>query len=331
MKLRWLVLLAACAPASPPRAIVWPTETFFRAEARDFGGFLTTSLADINTHTLKVQPAWGDGAPLGYVVTEIWQNHPDVWVQPVYNLGATQTETLFGVDTQSTFYSPFWRAWLVNAPDRGSDYTHVNEINTLPMTKGPMVVCPIVPEGVRPNRPVDVAVGHAYVNGAVREYLSFGAERQVAEPYEGGELDGVVRPAELYLFARPATDGGRELLRELPVVLPQDAFHHAYVRRVDLVLDREAVFVPAGDTTGLREKLKGLGVHVPDVSASIDPAIAELHRGHVALDGGCFEPAAGFPASCEWLDSQAAIEDRVPAFRHVETDVTLTANPVRLP
>jgi hypothetical protein len=195
-----------------------------------------------------------------------------------------------------------------------------------------------VPDGVSVGPPADeslkdggITKGVAFANGRRVEYLSFGADRQVSEPYPGGDLDGVVRPADLYLFAAPASDGGREVLRELPAVLTDDPGHHAYARRVDAVLRREAVFVPAADTSGLREKLRGLGLNVPDASTAIPDDVAALHRGHVAVDGACFETAAGFPATCQWLDSEAKLQSGIPDFRRVETDVTLTANPVFLP
>lgn len=339
MRLRWLLVLAACAPASPPRAIAWPAATFLRDpdKSLDFGGFQTKELADKSAKLLLVQPAWGDGQRLGYIVSEIWVGHPDLWVQPVYNLKPVQAETIFSVDIDSTFYSPYWRAWRVSGAEPGNRYVRVSDVNALPRQKGPLVVCPIVPDGMGLGPPADLRLrdggiepGVAFVNGHRVEYFSFGPERQAAEPYAGGDLDGVVRPAELYLFAARGADGGRELLRELPAVLPEDTWHHAYVRRVDVLLEREAVFVPAGDSTGLREKLRGLGVNVPAASVAIAADLAETHRGHVAIDGSCFESAAGFPASCEWLDSEAALDEGIPASRHFATDVTLTANPVYL-
>jgi len=327
-------VLAACAPAAPPRAISWPAATFFREKSVDFGGWQTADIADNTTKQLLVQPAWGGGERMGYIVSEIWVAHPDLWVQAVYNLGPVQQETVFTVDVDSTFYSPFWRAWLVTG-EVGEKYQRVSDVNRLPMKKGPLVLCPIVPQGVTVGPPADLRVadggityGVAYVDGRKVDYLSFGAERQLVEPHLGGEADGVARPARLHVFSRPSADGG--FLKDLPAVLPDDTWHRAYVKRVDTMLEREAVFVPADDTTGLRERLKGLGVHVPDASVAIPPEEARKHRGHVALDGTCFESAAGL-ASCKWLDSEQKLEDGVPPFRRIATDVTLTANPVPLP
>ncbi|MBL8951503.1 MAG: hypothetical protein JNK82_12035 [Myxococcaceae bacterium] len=323
-----LFLLAACSLDGPPRGFAWPTASFFRSEPATFGGFTTSSIANNTTKELVLQPAWGSGQRLGYYVTEIWQNHPDLWVQPVYLLGAVQNETIFGVDTESTFYSPFWRAWVVTA-QAGKTYDRVSAVNELPMWRGPMVVCPIVPSGVTTDRAGAASRGVAFVNGARVDYLSFGTDRQIAEPFEGGDLDGVVLPADFHLFATRGADGGTEPLRELPAVLPDDPWHHAYVRRVDVLLGAEAVFVPLGDTV-LRAKLTALGVQAPEPSNLIDASLAEQHRGHVAADGACFADAAGFPSTCQWLDSEGSVK-QLADNRRVATDVTLTANPVTVP
>jgi hypothetical protein len=309
-----LLLAGACAAPPPERAFVWPAETFFRP-GRSFAGFPTSWLADADAGVLRVQPAYADGEPAAYVVSEVWEAHPDVWVQPVYAL-PSQVETLFGVGTDSTFYSPFWRAWVVVESVVGETYSHVAQVAKLEKRKGPLIVCPIVPEGVGLShqshpytgaRLEEPGRGVAYVNGVKVHYLDLGKDRQVASPYEG-EADGVVEPADLYFFARPASDGGRELLLDVPAVLPEDATHHAYVRRVDVVLGAEAVFVPSEH---------------PAITA----AVAEEYRGRVAkyVDGGCFDDPVTFPGSCAWLDSEGAIEAGVPAWRIVETNVTLTA------
>jgi hypothetical protein len=198
-------------------------------------------------------------------------------------------------------------------------YTNVSQVAKLEKRRGPLIVCPIVPEGVElsttthpflPDAGLEAyGRGDAYVNDAKVHYLHLGADRQVANMYEG-EVDGIVEAADLYFFTRNAADGGRELLLDVPAVLPEDATHHAYVRRVDVVLRDEAVFVPSEHP-------------------AITGDVADWYRGRVAAwaDGGCFDDPLTFPGACEWLDSEQAIEEHIPPSRIIETDVTLTATP----
>lgn len=357
MRALGLLLLAGCAvPAAPERGFAWPVETFFRARDRDFGGFNTLRLAvksgeavpwrtgvTATQDAVVVHPAYADGAPSAYVVTEVWEAHPDVWVPPVYqfvdpydatNLGAnrTATEGVFGVGVDSTFYSPFWRMWVAVTAGEVGPFTDVRQITHFAMHKGPVVVCPIVPDGVRVSGTThpftgatlqDVPAGRAWVNGEKVEYLDLGPNRQLVE----GEVDGAVRAASMYFFAFLNVDGTRALL-ELPAVLPANAREHAYVRRVDVVLSGEAVFVPAGHP--LRAPLDGR-VSMPNPDPAILDAVANAHLLRVAKDGACFANAATFPGACQWLDSEPAIQQHVAAHRRIETDVTLTATAVLLP
>lgn len=352
-----LLLLASCAlPAAPEYGLSWPVETFFRARDRDFGGFNTSRLAvqasepvpwrpgaTATRDAVVVHPAYEGGAPAAYVVTEVWEAHPDLWVQPVYQFvssfdatdpGARHTgaDGVFGVGTDSTFYSPFWRLWWAEPAGAIGPFTDVRQISRFPMHRGAIVLCPIVPDGVGlsgATHPLtgaplqDVPIGRAWANGARVEYLNLGVNRQLVE----GDVDGVVRTAPMYFFAFMNVDGTRTLL-ELPAVLTAGAREHAYVRRVDAVLAGEAVFVPAGHP--LRAPLEGR-VSMPSPDPAISAAVANAHLLRVAKSGACFASAATFPSGCEWLDSESAVRQHFAADRLLETNVTLTATAVHRP
>jgi hypothetical protein len=360
------LLLVGCAQPPADQAWAWATEAMLAAPGKSFAGFDTSRLTvkqgamvpwrtaeygvsppDLAaTDAVVVQPAWSEGAPAAYLVTEIWENHPDPWVQPVYHFvkpydatapaaHRTGADGVFGVGVESTFYSPYWRLWWVEPGDAVGPYTSVAQIAAFPMHKGPMVVCPIVPPDVTPSgtthpftgEPLQaVGIGHAYVDGTRTDYFDFGANRQDVNVYE--DVDGTVSPAHLYTFASLAADGTRTLL-ELPAVLPEDATHHAFVRRVDVVLDSQAVFVPAS-LPELRSRLRSQ-VDVPDADPAIPAAVARRYLLRVAKDGACFASAASFPAGCAWLDSEAALEAAIASNRLLETQVTLTATAVMLP
>ena len=331
MRERWLLLLAACAaPVSPSQGAAWTVRDFFSSSAASFGGFTREQLTD-DGQVLAVQPAFIGGKPAAYVITEIWQHHPDPWVPPVYNLvHAPDRTSIFGLGVESTFYSPFWQVWGAKVSQEQLALRSVSEVLNagLTLSKGPLVMCPIIPEGVsaatsRPYtaEPVDVTVGHAFVDGPNEvAYLELGIDRQVVSEYEG--VQGAVLPYELYVFARGEADGGRALL-PVPAVLGDDAHHHAYVRRIDVLLNKEAAFVPFSR----RELAADLGAFAVVGSASIPESVARPYTLRVASDSSCFD-AGAFPGGCTWLDSEAAIDAHFPLFRIIDTDVTLTATQV---
>lgn len=314
----------------------------------EYDGVATVAQAD----AVVVHPAFAAGDVAAFAITEVWENHPDPWVEPVYQFveefdadnpfgrrktsGGKPVPGLFGVGTDSTFYSPFWRLQFAVAGSDPGPFTNVHDITQYAMHRGPVVICPIVPDGVRlsaARRPLsgdvfpDVAVGPAYVNGALVSYLDFGPNRQVANAYEDG-ADGTVTAADLYVWVSLAADGTRTLL-ELPPVLPAEAHEHAYVRRVDVVLGDRPVFVPAA-LTALRAKLVAAGVTVPPADPAISAAVAARYALRVAAEDTCFSAAANFPQGCEWLDDEARVVKLTPANRIIETLVTYTATPVLL-
>jgi hypothetical protein len=367
------VLVLSCTPTPPPVVGgAWPTETFFKAPNAPFlgPGYPNSLLISIDggipwrtslyedggvvsdgTWSLAVQPAYQEGQVAAYVVTEIWDNHPDPWIQPVYHLfqnGVLQGG-VFGVGVDSTFYSPFWRVYDTDLGSRDAkDVTTVADIvnDGLVLTKRAIWVCPLVPEQLEgsdglaasaltgvPVRPFTFEpvtlpeLDDAFADGARTRYLNFG-EKQLGQLYEEG-ADGTVVPDDFYVFARAEVDGGRTPLH-LPAVLGAEADLHAYVRRVDVLLEDEKVFVPFG-YDALRSQVndelrRDAG---PEPAWGIDPQLAAAYMLRVATDDSCFHDAGSFPAGCVWLDSEGAI-DALPPSRLLDSTVTLTATPLPL-
>ncbi|MBK7859341.1 MAG: hypothetical protein IPJ65_12105 [Archangiaceae bacterium] len=361
-----LLVLSGCTQAPPQQAKFWTAPLIAAGAGKSFAGFSVSRLAVKAGATptwrsaeyggpveaapidgFVSQPAWSNGEPSAYVVTEIWEHHPEPWIQPVYQFvkpfdavapgtHRTGADGLFGLGVESTFYSPFWRLWWAEPGDAVAPYRDVDQVAGFPQHKGPMVVCPIVPPGMglvgtthpftgAPLQTVNIA--HAWASGERVDYLDLGGNRQAANEYEAG-ADGTVTAAEMYFFASISADASRTLV-DLPAVLPENPSQHAFVRRVDVVLDNQAVFVPAS-LSELRAKV-GIVVNVPAADPAIPDAVARRYLLKVAKDGACFMNAALFPQGCTWLDTPAAIAANVPPNRIFETEVTLTATAVLLP
>jgi hypothetical protein len=370
------VLLLSCTPVPPPVVgKAWPTETFFKAPEAPFFGpeypnsmlistdggipwrtplYEDAGVVSDGTWSLAVQPAFQAGNVAAYVVTEIWDNHPDLWIQPVYHLfkSGQPQGGVFGVGVDSNFYSPFWRVYDADLGSReAKDVTTVADIvnDELLLTKRAIWVCPIVPDqlngvaglaasalnGFAPVRPFTFEPvtlpeldDDAFADGAPVKYLNFG-ERQIGQLYEEG-ADGTVLADDLYVFARAEADGGRTPLH-LPAVLADEAGLHAYVRRVDVLLEDEKVFVPFGYDALRAEVNAELRRDAgPEPAWGIDPQTAAAYMLRVATDDSCFHDAGSFPQGCTWLDSEGQIDDLFPPSRVLDSTVTLTATPLPL-
>jgi hypothetical protein len=366
-----LALLSCTAEPPPVQGKFWPASDFFTKPKATFSGFPTARLvstgggipwrtADFGETgvvsdggwSLAVQPAFQAGDTAAYVVTEIWDTHPDPWVQPVYHVknGGQLIRGIFGVGVDSTFYSPYWRVYDVAATAPTTSMTTVADVvnSGLPITRQAVWVCPIVPDGVTgfaavpggaPVRPLSFEAvsqpdqGVAFADGEQVQYLNF-FERQTADVYEEG-ADGVVDATDFYVFTGPPqADAGRVPL-ELPAVLADNAAVHSYARRVDVILNGEAIFVPA-DNAALRAHVQtfvdGSFASAPVPDAVIPADVARKYALRVASDPRCFYADAGspgFPGACTWLDSEEAI-DALPPSRVLDSSVTLTATPVLL-
>lgn len=347
--MRWLVVALAASSCVPPtgrEAKVWTIREFQARRETDapiFGGWRPSDLLvqkgaplPFSTATqrddavgLTVFPGVSEGQPLAFVITDIWQDHPEPWVQPVYIPAARQDETapiverdeppVFPVNLDSAFYSPWWRQHFVVLPEGEGFRTVKGALDgRAPPVLGGIVLCPIVPSA---EFSVSAAAGqpirHPLTNASLR------GSRPRKAWFEGRELDylgfGVGRLAadgqrlvqgSLYVFV----DASGNAL-PLATVFPPAASATGFFDRVDLPVPAGAkVFVPSS-----RPDLKtGLGDLAPDVDPMLDANVARALQ--VVTNPECLTPAAF--STCRWLDSEAALEPYRAAFRRRPVQVT---------
>ena len=183
-------LLAACAlacacglnPAPPEAALATLDSLLPRARAGDLealalvtpAGGLLPYLSDpfsagVTAHQVSTQdginvfPAFSEGRPAAYAVTEYWEQFPKVWVQPLYFLISgfnpatggplfVDGQPVFGVGTGSRFYSSYWQIYYVRVPGgvtaRTADYTSEKLIfdSGFALIKGALTFCAIGPK-----------------------------------------------------------------------------------------------------------------------------------------------------------------------------------------
>lgn len=344
-----LLSLGACSSGSDePEAKLWTVHDFVAlrdkldevGEPVSLGGWQPRELvvegglpllfvpgAQAGAHGLTLWPAVTGGGAASFVITELWENHPEPWVQPVWaprdadGKPVSGALNVFPVRETSTFYSPFWRAEeLLTEQVDESTYRSSRDVlsgkfkrrsgtiilcpivpagtgfaddgnGTLhPMTQAPATLKPVPPEAPHPGwLPRDLSSG--WVDGVQVSYYDFGDDHAPADEQD-------LREATAWFFVRRA--GERPL--PLAAVLQADALRHSLVRRVDVVLpDGAAPFVPA-ERGRLRTLLEGRGLAVPAAPAGFgDYAL------RVAANPGCFMDP-NFPAACDWLDSPARLE-----------------------
>ncbi len=359
-----LLALTGCG-LSPPRserALVWTAREFKASHtaAVDFGGWRPAQFLMLAGEPLAFLPntpaaqadgltlfaGVSDGVSAPFVITDVWQNHPQPWVQPVWSprdeLGKTPETSnpddavlnLFPVDVDSTFYSPYWQLEELVTPGLTSKtYRTARDVLNAPASvvrrHGALVLCPIVPEGVGLAGAGDTLTDpaslralapptapRAYVEGNIVHYLAFGLDRV--------ETDGqnlVEAPA--YFFV--AQQDGRRVTLPIAAVLPSSPLRHALVRRVDVDLDaleRITTVKPGAYVPSARPELRTvLGAFAGPVPSAANDDVARFTL-RVALNPSCFT-ATDFPGSCQWLDSAASVEALSSAVRSV-TDVQAT-------
>jgi len=319
-----LTALAACEPTAAPLAKVWTPREFVAKRAvttPSFGGWAPSQLVvaagdliPFSTRTqlagegLTVFPGVAEGRAVGFVITDVWQDHPEPWVQPVYvsTAGAPPVErdvpSVFPVGLDSTFYSPWWRKEHVPLDDDAvAGFTSATAaLNAkAARTLGELVLCAIIsPETIDVAAAVARAPVHpltgkalvpparrdAFVDGAPVKYLGFGPGRAA---FEGQRLV----ESELFVF----TAGGEAL--SAAAVLPREPRAHAFVRRVEVPVPPGARFFVPSNRADLRAGLAGLA---PEVDAALDAFPEYALR--LARDPACFT-APTFPQGCDWLDS----------------------------
>ncbi|HZI15821.1 MAG TPA: hypothetical protein VE153_35975 [Myxococcus sp.] len=264
---------------------------------------------------------------------------------------------LVDIGEDSLFYSPFWEVIYVVVPeDTPPDrYTRVMDLfgAGLPMYRGGGLLAPLAPPDVRPAAPEDgkapqrplsgdavasPGMGEVWLRGERVTYLDFGGGAFTWNT--APERSGVVDEVALYVFALPDARGRLAPLG-LPSVIgtgprgsarparlsPAGAPRFGALTRPHLVaLPRGAgPFIPSS-MKALKESLRERGVTVVDVHPTVEHlAGAKDYLLRVALNPECFEDLVGFPVSCQWLDSQAAVEAGVPAVDVRPGDVLFTS------
>lgn len=231
----------AGAPLDPKRLVVLRGQPIELLNAPYGSGAPALQQADVDG--LAVFLSFSEGKPAAYTITERWNQFPKVWVQPLYmfvtgfDAGGKPVATgidngpVFGVDTSSRFYSPYWQIYyVVVSPSPTADrYTSEKDIFDahLPLVKGALSLCVLGPAGVslaraqgqaNPVRPLTFEnlnpprAATGWVDGHVVQVLDFGRNRFRVDD------KGVVEETALFHFALrdPATGQDRPL--DLPTV-----------------------------------------------------------------------------------------------------------------
>lgn len=343
-----VLLASACAPPGDPRAKVWTPREFFAKREADpqpnFGGWRPSELIVVEGQRipystrmqgpgegLPVFPGVSEGRAIGYVITDIWQDHPQPWIQPVWMSSSPAApttrrtrgeppefvENVFPVGLDSTFYSAWWRAHFVPVDD-GEALTHSKQvIDRGAFVTGGLVMCPftsrdsidVVAEAGSIRHPLTDKLlnggvkATGFVDGQTHPYLDFGPGRA---QWHDQELE----PADLFVF----TSGGAAL--PVATVWPADPARNGFLTRVEVPVPARAAFFVPSNRADLKMKL---GALAPDVDASLD-AFPEYGL-RLARDPACFTMPT-FPASCDWLDTQAKVKV-LPG--HKRTTVQLSA------
>ena len=190
---------------------------------------------------LVVQPAFADARPAAFVTTEIWDEFPRVWAQPLYvpvsgfdplegPVPVPDTNFIFSFGTGTRFYSPYWQTWYVTVPasfpvDRLRSAEAV-VASGLPLAQGPLRYASIGPrevevahpQGEDPVQPLTGDVlqrrlpAQAWADGELVWFIDFGADRfRVNDNF-------VVQEVALFRFALQGADGTPQPMDVPPVV-----------------------------------------------------------------------------------------------------------------
>ncbi len=261
---------------------------------------------------------------------------------------AAGTAAIFSVGTRTRFYSPYWQInyFVLPADVDASTFKSAKQVldSGYPIIQGRGTLCVLAPpdvhlaEGsgsdatVRPlfGDPLPINYAQGYVDGEVVSYIDFGKNRFTWNPQ-----NNVIDEAALFELGLRADDGSLVRLG-LPNVggtgplfsntparvtgnLPQfGSFWHLYTA---FIPSGSGIFVPSSRPALKAQLLSaaaGAGSTVtpplvPPIAAQIEArADAAQYLLRVAVNPGCFQDPAGFPQSCRWLDSQAAVEREIP-------------------
>src|SRR2546430_12688488 len=103
------------------------------------------------------------------MTTEVWQNLDQVWLQQLYiPLGGQKgTKPVFGIDTSSRFYSPFWQI-IFYTPPAGKVFKTAKEVldSHVALTPGPGKFCAITRDPALFGATAEGAAGAGAAPGA---------------------------------------------------------------------------------------------------------------------------------------------------------------------
>jgi hypothetical protein len=308
-----------------------------------FSPYITTNVW-ANTPEVWVQPM--------YILVDKWD--------PKLQKGTPIADSswVFTVGPQSRFHSPFWRVYFAEAPPNTQKDTYKSSAqifrDKLVLHEGPGRLISLVPStttiepidairpwlaGVTPLQPSVRKID--YLDGAQIGAIDFGVNR-----FEWNDALEVVEQPFFVLVTctpekgcgpsmAPNVGGTGPLFARRPAMVPPGgkprfgSFWRLY--KVTLPSDHKtSLFIPPAfekHRAAIEDTVSGLDL-LP-LKFTPDPMNADLmtlmnkHFLQVALNAAeCFETEAAF-ARCQWLDSQKAIEDLLPA-AITRTGITVT-------
>lgn len=191
---------------------------------------------------LMVEPAFADARPAAFVTTEIWDEFPRVWAQPLYTLVTgfdalggpeplASALPIFGVGTGSRFYSPFWRVFYVTVPEGFTADTlrSAEQViaSGLPLTPGPLRLATLGPREIEVAHPPGHDPVHPFsgdvlkprlaqqgwAEGQLVFFVDFGPDR-----FRVNDANSVVQEVALFRLALLAPGGTPRDLGLPPVV-----------------------------------------------------------------------------------------------------------------
>ena len=372
------LLVTACgAPAAPDAWSLWTLDTL---EAQhdpaivDPGATLAllsapyplvgskAGVQQAGQRGLTVFPAFSEGKPAACMTTEVWQNFDAVWVQPLYVDLTRQNRPVFGVDSSTRFYSPYWQVFTYLHPASGATEfrsakdildAHVelapNTAKFCSITRDPTLFAAVQqgdPAPVRPltGDPVTVPVNKAgYAEGSGVFYVDLGNAQRFT--FDAATL--IVDETPLYAFTRVGSHG-LPAQTGLPKVGGTGAPHHprcdGHAHAPDGISTCPGVvsgipefgslwrvydvLLPAAADVYVPASLPALRTQVQAMGfAATQPAVPQPDLAaefilRVAANGRAC--FAGDRSTCLWLDSQNQIEAQIADWRVSKTGTLVT-------
>ncbi len=369
------LVFAACTP--PPAPDPWTLWTIDTLEARhdpaivEPGAALTllqspfplvgskSGLQQSSQRGLTVFPAFSEGKPAAYMTTEVWQNFDEVWVQPLYVDVTRQNPPIFGVDSSTRFYSPYWQIFTYAHPSGAAEFRSARDVldakvplapnsaKFCAITRDPTLLAAIQQGDGAPVRPLNgdpvttPRNAGAYADGNDVWFVDLGnAQRFTFDP-----ATLIVEETPLFAFALPDANGFPAQV-DLPKVGGTGPPHaprcngHALApdgvspcvfggipefgslwRVYDVLLPAAAdVYVPAS-LPDLVTRVKAMGFAATQLPSTVAPLSNDFVLRVAANGKACL---ASDPATCVWLDSQNQIESQVVDWRVTKTGTLVT-------